>query len=302
MSHIDTIKQNIKQVPSGLKTRFAPSPTGHLHLGHVLSAAFVWGIAAATKSSVIVRIEDHDQGRARQEYIDSIIYDLRWLGFMDLPSTSGEIILQSESSFRKFQEIADSLAEQTYYCQCSRKQILSSMKEKVWDELVYPNTCRTKQVPPKNSSLRLITPDTTILVEDLCLGELKHSPQSQCGDILLQDRHGYWSYQFSVTIDDFLQNIGLIVRGQDLTASTGRQVLLGKMIGRPKPAIFLHHPLLTDPSGKKLSKRDKSSSIADMREKGATPEEVIGKACFDAGIVDDLIGISAKELGNLFND
>ena len=128
MNELDQIRQNIKTLPRGLRTRFAPSPTGHLHLGHTLSAIFTWGIAEAVGAKVLLRIEDHDVGRCRQEHVESIIDDLQWLGFSNSPATEPSRLgyeLQSHS-FPDFALHAERLKDQSYYCHCSRKKILNT--------------------------------------------------------------------------------------------------------------------------------------------------------------------------------
>ncbi|SMF21114.1 glutamate--tRNA ligase family protein [Pseudobacteriovorax antillogorgiicola] len=302
MSQLDTIRRRIHALKGSQVTRFAPSPTGYLHLGHVLSAAYVWGVASAIRAKVLVRIEDHDQGRARPDYIKAIADDLSWLGFLDLPVTSPqEIKLQSRDSFSLFAETAERLRPSIYRCVCSRRQIQDAQGEDR-DELRYPNTCRDAAIAwSEPGSLRLKIPNYGISFDDLCLGPQTQCPQEQCGDVMIRDRHDYWSYQFAVVVDDCHDGVNLIIRGQDLTHTTARQIMIADMIGSNRRVHYLHHPLVYDDNGKKLSKRDQASSIGELRDQGWSPEDVIGQACFAAGMIPKVQPVSACDLGDFFS-
>lgn len=248
--------------------RFAPSPTGYLHEGHLLSALYVWAAALKWNLQVHLRIEDHDQGRARQEYIHSIRQDLAAFGFKYQSES-----LQSER-WPLYQKVLQKLQEHhlIYPCTCSRKQLLAKNPKSETGEVIYQGKCRSKTLPCSDShSLRLIIPDNIITWTDFQLGTFHENPAKQCGDIPLQDRDGFWTYQFAVCVDDLTQGITHIIRGKDILNSTARQIALsqiithicGKDLGLPpyQAPLYLHHPLITDDSGKKLSKREHAHSL-----------------------------------------
>jgi glutamyl/glutaminyl-tRNA synthetase len=255
-------------------TRFAPAPTGNLHLGHVVNAIYVWEAARREGGRVLLRIEDHDGQRSRREYERSILEDLAWLGFVaDAP-----LVRQSERN-AIYESALDSLRRQrlVYACECSRKEIPASSTP--GGELRYPGTCAKKNLPEANGlSLRVRLSRSEERFDDLLQGEQVQVPADQCGDLLIRDRHGWWTYQFAVTVDDFDQGIDLVVRGVDLLASTGRQIQLARLLGRRVPPRFMHHPLVMKSPLQKLSKSDGDSGIREMRAASLSAEEVLATA------------------------
>jgi glutamyl-tRNA synthetase/glutamyl-Q tRNA(Asp) synthetase len=281
------------------KTRFAPSPTGYLHIGHLLHAIFLWGIARAKNCRIILRLEDHDQSRCRPEYAEAIKEDLEWLGL-----EWDELQVQSEH-FDRYQEALNKLTDnqQTYTCDCSRKSIKETMLKKglTSSELWYSGFCRSRSLTyDKGTGVRLIMPPTDATFNDLAMGPACQTPATQCGDLLLRDRKGFFTYQFAVTVDDFYEDIDLIIRGQDIFPSTGRQLLLRKLLGTKKDPLFLHHPLVTDDVGVKLSKRFISESIRQRRQLKDQPDELLGKAAFLGGLILKPRPLQASELPLLF--
>jgi glutamyl/glutaminyl-tRNA synthetase len=135
---------------------------------------------------------------------------------------------------------------------------------------------------------------------DPLLGEQEQTPSLQCGDLLLRDRHGNWTYQFAVVVDDLRQGVDLVVRGADLLSSTGRQIALGRILGRDDPPVYLHHPLLHRPDGAKLSKAAGDTGIRELRAAGVPASEVLGRAAGAAGISADARPIGADDLPGLF--
>ncbi|MFN2324925.1 MAG: glutamate--tRNA ligase family protein, partial [Gemmatimonadales bacterium] len=144
-------------------------------------------------------------------------------------------------------------------------------------EIPYPGTCRDRALPldAPGTGVRVVLPPGAEGFDDLRLGPQVQVPATQCGDLLLRDATGNWTYQFAVTVDDLRHDISLVIRGEDLLDSTGRQILLGRLLGRLAAAQFLHHPLINNPEGKKLSKRDDALSLRAMREGGATPHQIL---------------------------
>ena len=269
-------------------TRFAPAPTCHLLLGHVVNALHVWGIAHARDGRVLLRIEDHDRQRSKPEYAEAILEDLAWLGFVH----DGPLIRQSERDaiYRKaLQPLID--RELVYGCTCSRAEILQAsgigdQGSGIGHELRYANTCRDKEIPLTDDvgwRVRM-EPGVERFFDEL-LGPQEQEPSLQCGDLLIRDRLANWTYQFAVTVDDHLQRISDVIRGVDLLASTGRQLRLARLLGRATPPRFWHHPLVMKAPEQKLSKSDSDTGIRDLRAAGWTAEQVLAKARAVSGTI-----------------
>ena len=281
--------------------RFAPSPTGFLHEGHLLSALYVWAAALKWGLKIHLRIEDHDQGRARKEYIDGIREDLAWLGF----KYHSESIQSSHFDF--FQKVLDKLTAKglVYPCTCSRKQLQSENPISETGEVIYQGKCshviasgvqRSEAIQGSEPhSLRVVITDKVINWHDERLGDFSENPKQQCGDFPIRDRDGFWTYQFAVCIDDLTEGITHIVRGEDIRNSTARQIALSQLISDtcqgdlPIPAytrpLYLHHPLIVDSSGKKLSKREHAYSLRQDKDAGKTPQEILGQILYKAGFL-----------------
>lgn len=293
---------DLSTLPPRPITRFAPSPTGYLHLGHVANAVWTWGIARAAGGSVLLRIEDHDRGRCLPEYERAILEDLDWLG---LAPDRGRRLRQSDHD-AAYRRATINLARRShvYACRCSRAEIARRMTAdgaKEWDELFYPGTCRDLRLPLTESfGIRVALGDAVVSFDDLRLGAQSQTPSEQCGDVLLRDTPGNWTYQLCVTLDDSRQGVTLVIRGEDLLASTGRQILLAGMLGRETPPSFLHHPLIVNPEGAKLSKRDQATGIRDLRAAGRTPGEVLGEAAWRTGLLPAMRAVEVSELAGLF--
>ena len=146
-------------------------------------------------------------------------------------------------------------------------------------DLRYPGTCRDAAVDGARTSARRVRIEKeTISFRDLRLGPVEQVPSDQAGDILARDRHGHWTYQFAVAVDDLDQEVDMVIRGEDLLASTGRQIQLARLLGRKTPPLFLHHPLILRPDGRKLSKSNRDTGIRDLRAAGWSVERVLGEA------------------------
>lgn len=259
-----------------LSTRFAPAPTGYLHLGHVVNALHVWGIAKELGARVILRIEDHDRVRCRPEYEAAIREDLAWLGF----AADSEAPRQSERGAR-YAEVMSDLESRglAYPCDCSRKEIAAEAGDVFNEETRYTGRCRARRLDPASTPARRIVMEPGAeSFQDLITGPQSQLPERQCGDFLARDRNGSWSYQFAVTVDDFDQEVNLVVRGEDLSPSTGRQIRLAKLIGRSEMPWFAHHPLIRKPDGAKLSKSDGDTGIRELRSRGLAAGEVLRSA------------------------
>jgi glutamyl-tRNA synthetase/glutamyl-Q tRNA(Asp) synthetase len=278
--------------PSPPVTRFAPSPTGYLHLGHIVNAIYTWGVARALGGRVLLRVEDHDRIRSRPKYEASILEDLDWLGLVADEGRSP--LMRQSDALDVYGDVLNELkrTQHVYACDCSRSGIGGGR---------YAGRCRTRglsEIPGRG--LRIRFDDEIARAHDLLAGEVEQTPSEQCGDLLLRDRDGNWTYQFAVAVDDLRQGVTLVIRGADLLPSTGRQVLLARMLGRTTPPCFLHHPLIVGPSGEKLSKSARATGVRELRARGLEPDDVIGHAAALVGLVDSPRRLAASEVTTLF--
>jgi glutamyl-Q tRNA(Asp) synthetase len=266
-----------RRLPPNPLTRFAPSPTGYLHLGHVVHAMYVWRLARALGGRVLLRIEDHDRLRSRPEFERALLDDLEWLGFQpDLGP-----VCQSDEP-RVYEDALHTLAvsQRVYACDCSRRDIaVAAARNGVRrdaQEVPYSGRCRARGLAPEpGRGLRVhIGADTERFI-DARLGLQEQTPARQCGDILLKDRDGFWTYQFAVTVDDARQGVDLVIRGEDLLPSTGRQIHLARMLGRSHPPVFVHHDLVLDADGQKLSKSKGGTGVRELRARGLAAADVL---------------------------
>jgi len=267
-------------------TRFAPAPTGHLHLGHVVNAIFVWRLAREHDRKVLLRIEDHDAQRCRPEFERSILDDLDWLGFQpdEFPTSAfrrGPCASRQSDRDALYREHAAVLVDRglVYGCRCSRQQIAALSSDRDDAAQRYPGTCRSRGLAPTDGlTWRLRLDPGTEHFDDLLEGRQAQDPAAQCGDLVIRDRLGNWTYQFAVSVDDYRQGVDLVVRGRDLLDSTGRQMRLARLLGRGQPARFAHHALLMKSSTQKLSKADRDTGIRDLRARGWTPRDILDEA------------------------
>lgn len=299
----------MQSMPRPLRTRFAPSPTGYLHLGHVLSAMYVWGIGRALGASIILRLEDHDQGRCNPKYEKALLEDLQWLGFIAdegvTDSNQPSCYRQSDRSVR-YLEILSGLQAQNlvYACDCSRQKIRKSLPGlEEGGELFYNGFCRNRNLEEKNAGLRLRVESFPYSFTDDRMGDQFQDPALQCGDLLIRDRHGNWTYPFAVSVDDLDQGINLVVRGEDLLHTCARQRYLQSKISRALPEIrYFHHPLIYDRSdpSKKLSKTDQATGIGELRKDGLKPEAVLQMAACGDPRFQGVASFGAGDLGDIF--
>jgi len=258
-------------------TRFAPAPTGYLHLGHVVNALQVWGAADARDGRVLLRIEDHDRQRSRPEFEVAILEDLDWLGFQhDAP-----LVRQSERDALYRQALRPLIDQELVYgCSCTRAELASGVgSREPGVEVPYRNTCRGRDIALTDDvGWRLrIEPGTESFFDEI-RGPQVQDPAAQCGDLLVRDRLGNWTYQLAVTVDDHLQKITDVIRGIDLLPSTGRQIRLARLLGRTTMPRFAHHGLVMKSATEKLSKSDGATGVRDLRAAGWPAEAVLDLA------------------------
>jgi len=280
-------------------SRYAPAPTGYLHLGHVLNAIYVWGATnvlaekgtpLTAERRILLRIEDHDVQRSRKIYEDAILEDLAWLGF-----TADSPPIRQSSRPHAYQRALENLRAKglVYACSCSRREVR---------ELRYAGTCRDRGLADApGMSLRVRLDPTIERFVDLRCGPQEQRPAEQCGDLLVRDREGNWTYQFAAAVDDFDHGVTHVIRGEDLLESTGRQIALARLLGRTEPARFLHHGLLMKSATQKISKSDGDTGVRELRARGWTPENVIGLAAAQAGLIPFPRAIRSAEVSSIMS-
>ncbi|MCL6698937.1 tRNA glutamyl-Q(34) synthetase GluQRS [Sphingomonas sp. NSE70-1] len=255
-------------------TRFAPSPSGRLHLGHAYSAALGHELARSSGGQFLLRIEDLDLGRCRPEFVGGIIEDLDWLGL----GYDGEAIVQSERTDVYAQALEALKARGLVYaCFCTRAEIAQSLTAPHGDAgSQYPGTCRRL---PDDPERRASTPHCWRLDSAKALamaglpgwtehdGTLFASRESDFGDAILARKDAPSSYHLSCVVDDAASGVNLVVRGEDLRPSTPTQRLLQSLLGLPEPTYF-HHPLITHDDGRRLAKRDLAPTLEALRNSG----------------------------------
>ncbi len=286
-------------------TRFAPSPTGYIHMGHVSHMLYVWGLADILGGEVLLRIEDHDRQRCRREYETALLEDMEWLGFQPANKVSATASQYRQSdSWKVYAEALRTLASDghVYRCVCTRRTLARYKRPPDRGEARYPGLCRDAGHPESMShGLRLAwdhdAPPESF--RDGLLGRQAQRPERQCGDLLLRDRLGQWTYQFAVTVDDIRHGVDFVVRGDDLLPSTGRQLRLARMLGGLEPPQYFHHPLVRDKAGVKLSKKQRSPSIRELRMAGVTPATALGEAARAVGLVREALPIVPRDASQL---
>ena len=284
-----------------LKGRFAPSPTGRMHLGNVFSALLSWLSAKSRGGKWLLRIEDIDPQRSRREYADLIMDDLRWLGldWDEGPywqSERGEI-------YEHYLEVLKSKGL-TYPCYCTRADILATQAPHESDgRVVYKGTCRN--LPPGSrrgpAALRMKVPAAgkgIVSFVDGHYGCQAVDLATHCGDFIVRRKDGAWAYQLAVVVDDALMGITEVVRGRDLLLSSPQQIYLARQLGFTPPS-FTHLPLLCNAAEQRLSKRDRSLDMEQLRLR-RSPEEIIGFLAHVCGLQSTSRPMSPAELLPIF--
>lgn len=268
-------------------TRFAPSPTGHLHLGHAYAAKVAHDLAREHNGRFLLRHEDIDSSRVRPEYYQQIEADLHWLGL----DWDGEPLRQSnrQDAYRDALEILKQ-QDLVYPCFCTRKDIQQSLSAPHGSaENIYPGTCRKLSKHEANEriengeahswrfdSTRATELHGELSFNDLRFGKTRVNPNAN-GDAVLARKDIGVAYHLAVVVDDAFQNITHVTRGDDLLESTHIHRQLQAILGLPEPT-YLHHPCICDETGKRLAKRDDARSICSLREQGLSPQEVLNMA------------------------
>ena len=282
--------------------RFAPTPSGRMHLGNVFAALMAWASARSQRGEMVLRMEDLDTQRTSAEFAEILRSDLAWLGL----DYDRETPAQSERSavydayFDKLQDMG-----LIYPCYCTRSQLHSVNAPHLSDgTYVYTGTCRNLTAEDRakfdrKPAWRVIVPDKVWTVEDLVQGHYRLNLATDCGDMVMRRADGVYVYQLAVTVDDGEAGVTEVVRGMDLLSSAPRQMYLQSLFGFDHPT-YAHVPMLLAPDGRRLSKRDRDLDLGELR-KHVSPEKLIGTLAFAAGLIDRNTAISARELACEFS-
>ncbi len=315
--------------------RLAPSPTGHLHLGHARSFLLAWWHARSRGGEIILRFEDIDVARASQAHIDSAQRDLEWLGL----DWDGPTRIQSER-LEELRSAAETLLSKglAYPCVCTRADLRaaaerglaqqsSAHRHSAWDsaerivieplgapqqgskEARYPGTCRgrfsnvedAERSSHRDAGLRFIAPDRDICFDDLLWGPQRFNVAEDVGDFLILRRNKTPAYQLTVVLDDAMDGVTEVVRGDDLLPSTARQILVRQALGLPEVS-HAHVPLVCDPIGRRLAKREQDLSLLELRERGCDPRGIVAWAARSSGQAAELRSDARLTAGELIGD
>jgi glutamyl-tRNA synthetase len=266
--------------------RFAPSPTGELHLGNARTALLAWLWARHEAGTFAMRVEDIDAPRVRPGLAERQLDELRWLGL----DWDGAPVYQSQRT-SLYEEALHRLRDHVYECFCSRAEIAAVASAPQGDEGPrYPGTCaeltaaqRAERRRTRAPSLRLRVPPGPIAFTDEIAGPQSFDVQAMTGDFVLRRADGIFAYQLAVTVDDGAMGITQVLRGADLMSSTARQILLHRLLGQAEPR-WAHAPLVLSESGERLSKRDRAQSLSALREAGRDPRQVVAHLARLSGI------------------
>ena len=285
----------------GVVGRFAPTPSGRMHLGNVFAALIAWLGVRSAGGSLVLRMEDLDTQRTSGEFAQILRSDLQWLG-LDWDEETQPQSLRSEVYREFFEKLA--AMELLYPCYCTRSQLHNVNAPHLSDgTYVYAGTCRDltdaqRAAYQRQPAWRVKVPDREWVVKDLVQGIYQENLATDCGDFVVRRADGVYVYQLAVTVDDGLAGVNQVVRGMDLLSSAPRQMYLQELFGFPHPE-YAHVPMLMAPDGRRLSKRDKDLDLGYLRTH-TTPEKVIGVLAKAAGFTDTDAPISARELAACF--
>ena len=291
--------ESVKKPPVG---RFAPTPSGRMHLGNVFAALIAWLSVRSQKGTMVLRMEDLDTQRTNGEFAQLLRQDLLWLGL----DWDTETQPQSQRA-PVYDRYFDILRQKglLYPCYCTRSQLHSVNAPHLSDgTYVYPGTCRNLTAQQqaafdRKPAWRVTVPQKTWVVEDLVQGTYREDLSTDCGDFVVRRADGVYVYQLAVTVDDGEAGVTEVVRGTDLLSSAPRQMYLQQLFGFAHPQ-YGHVPLLLAPDGRRLSKRDKDLDLGVLRSR-MRPQELIGNLACTAGLLDQPIPISAQELASVFS-
>ena len=288
----------------GICGRFAPSPSGRMHMGNLWSCLLSWLAARSAGGRIVLRLEDLDPERCRPEYCGQVMRDLEWLGL----DWDGEPVYQSrrtgayERAFRTLEEKG-----LVYPCFCTRaERLAASAPHRSDGEAVYTGRCaqlaparREELMAVRRPAWRVRVSQETVRVHDLLQGEYSQQLKQECGDFILRRSDGVYAYQLAVVVDDAWMGVTEVVRGSDLLSSTPRQLWLQRQLGLPHP-VYGHVPLLLAPDGRRLAKRDRDLELGRLQREYTAPE-LVGALAYAANLIDRPQAITPQELLPLFS-
>lgn len=282
--------------------RFAPTPSGRMHLGNVFAALIAWLSVRSRDGEMVLRMEDLDTQRTSQDYAAQLREDLRWLG-LDYDRETPPQSRRGAVYDRYFEQLREKGL--LYPCYCTRSQLHSVNAPHLSDgTYVYPGTCRNltpaqREAMDRAPAWRVVVPDRQWRFTDRVQGEYRLNLAKECGDMVVRRADGVYVYQLAVTVDDGEAGVTEVVRGMDLLSSAPRQMYLQELFGFPHPS-YGHVPMLLAPDGRRLSKRDRDLDLGQL-QKWVSPEAVIGTLAASAGLIDRREPISARELAAVFD-
>jgi len=279
--------------------RFAPTPSGRMHLGNVFAALIAWLSVRSQNGAMVLRMEDLDTQRTSGEFAEILRDDLRWLG-LDWDVETAPQSQRTGVYDRYFEKMMDEGL--LYPCYCTRSQLHSVNAPHLSDgTYVYPGTCRNLQNPPagRKPAWRVVVPDQVWSFTDRVQGTYSLNLATDCGDMVVRRADGVYVYQLAVTVDDGEAGVTEVIRGMDLLSSAPRQMYLQELLGFAHPD-YGHVPMLLAPDGRRLSKRDKDLDLGELRKR-LTPEQLIGNLAYAAGLTETFEPVSARELARHFS-
>ncbi len=290
--------------------RFAPSPTGRMHLGNVFSSLIAWLSVRSAGGRMVLRIEDLDDRARSGPWAEMLMEDLAWLGldWDEGPYFQRDRIDLHEEAIERLEGLGA-----VYPCFCTRAELHAASAPHASDGTpIYPGTCRglsKEEIEERSAArppaLRLRVPDATdpagdISFTDRVYGTISETLARDCGDFLVRRSDQVFAYQLAVVVDDAAMGVTEVVRGRDLTGSTPRQIYLQHLLGYPQPS-YAHVPLVVAPNGRRLSKRDRDLDMGALRERFGSPEHLLGWLAGAAGLAPDDAPRSARKLAELFS-
>ena len=287
-----------------IRGRFAPSPSGRMHLGNLWSCLLAWLAARSAGGGMVLRLEDLDPDRCRPEFCDQVMRDLEWLGL----DWDGQPIYQSRRT-QAYAAAFHALEERglVYPCFCTRAQRLAASAPHRSDgAALYSGRCR-HLAPEARAALsarrvpawRIQVPEETVSFRDKLQGDCAQNLAAECGDFILRRSDGVYAYQLAVVVDDAFQGVTQVVRGSDLLDSTPRQLWLQEQLGLPHPE-YGHVPLLLAPDGRRLAKRDHDLELGQLRARYTAPQ-LLGRLACAAGLIPEYAPVAAGELVKEFS-
>lgn len=291
-------------MPTRPTGRFAPTPSGRLHLGNILCAMLAYLSARSKGGRFLLRIEDVDIPRCPRRLAQQCIDDLTWLGF-----TWDEAPLYQSDRSDVYAAALDRLAEggHTYPCFCTRAQLMSLAAPNLGDtQVIYQRTCAhlspeeaAEKAKIRAPAIRLRVPDEDVSFTDGLFGPQTENLERDCGDFILRRSDGLYGYQLAVVVDDAMSGVTEVVRGRDILSATPRQLYLQRLLGADAPA-YVHIPLLVDAQGRRLAKRDKDLDLTALAQR-FTPADILGMLAYSAGLLDEVRPVTLEVLIPLFD-